>query len=52
LGSAVRGMPAVESAGLVETAGSERSFFLYTWPMVDVYGPHEESTLPTWLGCG
>ena len=24
-------MPAVESAGLVETAGSERSFFLYTW---------------------
>ena len=28
----------VESSALVETAGSERSFFLYTWPMVEVYG--------------
>ena len=40
----------VESIGRVVTAGSERSFFLYTWPMVDVYGPQDESTLPTLLG--
>ena len=36
----------VESSALVETAGMARSFFLYTWPMVDVYGPHDESTSP------